>query len=74
MFVTRDVSKFSGWLNAFATCMPSRKREAHTDGAGGEVQARAGRDNGRQRRKQSVQARAPTRLMWGEGYTRVKRT
>ena len=54
MFVTLDVSKLSGWLNAFAVCRVERRAYDVGRGAGRE----AGRLVGRGGRACSVQGKA----------------
>ena len=65
ILVTLEVSKLSGWLNAFVNCRESNG--GHT--VRGEVQARCGR---RPRRTPRVQGRA--RLQVGSRARGVKRT
>ena len=71
MFLTLDVSKFSGWLNDSALCRV--EREGHTQTVrGARCKPGVGRNTGRQRRKQRA-GEGPNAVDGARG-TRVKRT
>ena len=69
MIVTLEVSKLSGWLNAFADCRESRTEGIHGAGRGSGREAAGGRQL---RRMQRVRGRA--RLQTGGRAWGVKRT